>query len=64
MEIRDFVNRLDKAANLAKKFDMTISETVKAFKLLKDSKISNEDKKLVMSAIDFKGDKEKIYTDA
>ena len=51
--IRDFVNRFDKVANSAKKNKMDISATVKAFKLLDDAGLSETDRKLVMSDMDF-----------
>ena len=53
-KIRDFINRFERLATIAKKNKMEISETVKAFKILDDSNLSKTDKLLVMSEIDFK----------
>ena len=61
--IRDFVNRFDKVANSAKKNNMVMSATVKAFKILDDAGLSETDRKLVMSDMDF-AKADTLYDDA
>ena len=61
--IRDFVNRFDKVANSTKKNNMVMSATVKAFKILDDAGLSETDRKLVMSDMDF-AKADTLYDDA
>jgi hypothetical protein len=62
-KVKDFIVRFDKLANIAKKNNMELPTTVLGLKLLHDAGLTINDKKLVMSEIDFKK-KETIYKNA
>ena len=62
-KIREFVNKFDRVAKQAEKQKMTISNTVKALKILDDADLTPSDKKLVMSEMDFSDDT-KVYDQA
>ena len=62
-KIKDFIVRFDKLANVAKKHNMSLSETVLGLKLLHDAGLSPTDKKLVMSEVNFQRP-EGVYKDA
>jgi len=52
-KINDYINRFDKNAILAKKHNMELPSTVLGLKLLADAGLSDSDRKLVLSEIDF-----------
>jgi len=62
-KIKDFIVRFDKLANVAKKHNMSLSETVLGLKLLHDAGLSPTDKKLVMSEVNFQKP-EGVYKEA
>ena len=55
--------RFDRLANVAKKYNMALSETVLGLKLLHDVGLSPTDKKLVMSEVNFQKP-EGVYKEA
>ena len=62
--IKDFINRFEKAANVAAKFKMGIPPTVKALKILDDAGLTDDKRMLVMSEINFKGEEKEIFEEA
>ena len=62
-KIKDYIIRFDRLANVAKKHNMELSNTVLGLKLLHDAGLTPMDKKLVMSEINFK-EKETVYKEA
>ena len=52
-KINDYINRFDKNAILAKIHNMELPSTVLGLKLLADAGLSESDRKLVLSEIDF-----------
>ena len=61
--MREFITRFDKLSNVASKHGITLSNTVLGLKIIHDSNISDTDKKLVMTEINFNKPDE-IYTNA
>ena len=51
--IKEFIMRFDKLANVAKKHNMELPPTVLELKIIHDSGISNTDRKLVLTEINF-----------
>ena len=62
-KISDYINRFNTAANLAEKHGMELPGKVKAMKLLHNSGLTANDKKLVLSGMDF-SKKDEVYKQA
>ena len=62
-DMREFITRFDKLSNVASKHGITLSNSVLGLKIIHDSSISDTDKKLVMTEINFNKPDE-IYTNA
>ena len=59
-KMSDFVNRFDKAANLAKRHKMDLPTKVKGMKLLYDAGLTDHDRKLVLTEVNF-NQEEEVY---
>ena len=61
--ISDYINRFNTAANMSEKHGMELPGKVKAMKLLHNSGLTANDKKLVLSGMDF-SKKDEVYKQA
>ena len=52
-KINNFVNRFEKAANVAKRSKMELPTKVKGLKLLNDAGLTDQDMKLVLTEVNF-----------
>merc|ERR1719319_874330 len=59
----DFINRFDKAASLAKRHNMDLPAKVKGLKLLRDVGLTEQDRKLVLTEVNF-DQEEDVYRQA
>merc|ERR1719319_928977 len=62
-KMTDFINRFDKAASLAKRHKMDLPAKVKGLKLLRDAGLTEQDRKLVLTEVNF-DQEEDVYRQA